>query len=115
MTRTAEDLFWALTDLTEIDLPNRVVRCGIDGDGLTVIADGRATARYRTAEQTGHLPAELLADRPIEERGRTHWRVTWALPVGADAGSAGPVGPRARCAGRPGGPTDDHRRADPDG
>ena len=80
---TAEDLFWALTDLTEIDLPSRVVRCGIDGDGLTVIADGRATARYRTAEQTGHLPAELLADRPIEERGRTHWRVTWALPVDA--------------------------------
>ena len=81
---TAEDLFWALTDLTEIDLPDRVVRCGIDGDGLTVIADGRTTRSYRTAELTGHLPPELLADRPIEERGRAHWRVTWALPVGAE-------------------------------
>ena len=80
---TAEDLFWALTDLTEIDLPDRVVRCGIDGDGLTVIADGRSTKRYRTADLTGQLPAELLADRPIEERGRAHWRITWALPVGA--------------------------------
>ncbi len=81
---TAEDLFWALSDLAEIDLPDRVVRCGIDGDGLTVIADGRTTKRYRTADLTGHLPAELLAERPIEERGRAHWRITWALPVGAD-------------------------------
>jgi hypothetical protein len=78
---TAEDLFWALTDLAEIDLPGGVVRCGIDGDGLTVIADGLTTRRYRTAELTGHLPAGLLADRPVEERGRAHWRITWALPV----------------------------------
>ena len=81
---TAEDLFWALTDLAEIDLPDRVVQCGIDGDGLTVIADGRTTRRYRTANLTGHLPPELLAGRPIEERGRAQWRVTWALPVGAE-------------------------------
>ena len=81
---TAEDLFWALTDLAEIDLPDRVIRCGVDGEGLTVIADGRSTKRYRTANLTGHVPAELLADRPIEERGRAHWRVTWALPVGPD-------------------------------
>lgn len=80
---TAEDLFWALTDLSEIDLPDRVVQCGIDSDGLTVISDGPTTRRYRTADLSGHLPPKLLADRPIEERGRAHWHVTWALPVGA--------------------------------
>ena len=38
----AEDLFWAVTALTEIDLPDRVVRCGIDTQGRTVITDGFA-------------------------------------------------------------------------
>jgi len=79
--RTAEDLFWALTELTEIDLPNRVVRCGIDESGLTVIDDGAAPRRYRTADRAGEIPAEMLADRPIEERRRARWHITWALPV----------------------------------
>jgi hypothetical protein len=78
---TAEDLFWALTDLAEIDLPDRIVRCGIDQDGRTVIADGRTTRRYRTADRSGGIPPALLADRPIEERLRAHWRITWALPA----------------------------------
>ncbi len=77
----AEDLFWALTDLSEIDLPDRVVRSGIDEAGFTVLDDGRSRTRYRTAERSGRIPAALLMDRPIEERGRTQWRITWALPV----------------------------------
>ena len=77
----AEDLFWSLSDLAEIDLPDRLARCGIDRDGLTVIFDGSAVRRYRTADRTGEIPAPLLADRPIEERGRSRWRITWALPV----------------------------------
>ncbi|MET0865861.1 MAG: molecular chaperone Hsp90 [Nakamurella sp.] len=78
---TAEDLFWALTDLAEIDLPSRVVRCGIEQTGLTVIDDGAIITRYRTADRFGELPADLLVDRPVEERGRARWRITWALPV----------------------------------
>ena len=90
----AEDLFWALYrgdsgDLTEIDLPDRIVRCGTDQDGLVVVDDGAARRRYRTAELTGKIPAELLADRPVEERRRAAWRVTWALPVIEIAGSDG--------------------------
>jgi hypothetical protein len=81
---TAEDLFWSLTDLAEIDLPDRVVRCGIDQHGRTVIADGQSTRRYRTADRSGAIPAALLADRPIEERSREHWRITWAFPVEKD-------------------------------
>jgi hypothetical protein len=80
----AEDLFWAVRALGEIDLPGRVVRCGVDLDGMTVITDGDVARRYRTAERFGEIPAELLADRPIEERLRSRWRITWARPVAAD-------------------------------
>ncbi|MGD6744115.1 sacsin N-terminal ATP-binding-like domain-containing protein [Streptomyces sp. BH106] len=40
--------------------------------------------RYRTVTRTGPLDAALLADRPVEERLRPHWAVTWAVPVDAD-------------------------------
>jgi len=91
---TAEDLFWALYrgdsgDLTEIDLPDRIVRCGTDQDGLVVVDEGASRRRYRTAELTGAIPAALLADRPVEERRRAAWRVTWALPVTEIAGPDG--------------------------
>ena len=88
----AEDLFWALTDLAEIDLPDRVVRNGIDEAGFTVLDDGRSRRRYRTTERSGRIPAALLIDRPIEERGRSQWRITWALPVPDDGGDDGGAG-----------------------
>ncbi|MFJ9081660.1 sacsin N-terminal ATP-binding-like domain-containing protein [Streptomyces sp. NPDC102384] len=48
-------------------------------------ADPTAPAtRYRTVTRTGPLDAALLADRPVEERLRPHWAVTWAVPVDAD-------------------------------
>ncbi|MHC5262959.1 sacsin N-terminal ATP-binding-like domain-containing protein [Streptomyces sp. UC4497] len=40
--------------------------------------------RYRTVTRTGPLDAGLLADRPVEERLRPHWAVTWAVPVDDD-------------------------------
>ena len=43
---------------------------------------------WRVATAHGAVPAELLADRPVEERDRTGWSVTWALPVGDDAPGA---------------------------
>ena len=61
---TAEDLFWALTELAEIDLPGRSVRCGLEQSGLTVIDDGVRTRRYRTADRFGDIPAELLVEPP---------------------------------------------------
>lgn len=41
----------------------------------------------RTAQ--GELDPALLADRPVEERGRRAWRVTWALPLGGEVGASG--------------------------
>ncbi|MFJ9181041.1 sacsin N-terminal ATP-binding-like domain-containing protein [Streptomyces sp. NPDC102360] len=40
--------------------------------------------RYRTVTRTGELDVGLLADRPVEERLRPHWAVTWAVPVDAE-------------------------------
>ncbi|MDX6254371.1 MAG: hypothetical protein QOJ11_705 [Frankiales bacterium] len=54
-------------------------------DGLTVIVDDGAALRWRVVRRSGTLPAELLAGRPTEERGRSRWQVLWAVNVD-DAG-----------------------------
>ncbi len=81
-TGTAEDLFWALPDLACIELDRRVFRRWVEPDGMTVIDYGDAVRRFRTTERAGRIPAALLTDRPIEERQRAHWQITWALPIG---------------------------------
>ncbi|WP_329191144.1 sacsin N-terminal ATP-binding-like domain-containing protein [Actinacidiphila glaucinigra] len=54
-------------------------------DGLTVVEDSvSGTTRWRTLSEAGPLEAALLADRPVEERLRPVWSVTWAVPVGRD-------------------------------
>ncbi|MET8690611.1 molecular chaperone Hsp90 [Streptomyces sp. NPDC004732] len=51
----------------------------------TVIEDSRdGTTRWRTVSRQGPLAADLLKDRPVEERLRPHWSVTWAVPTGRD-------------------------------
>ncbi|TVL89014.1 sacsin N-terminal ATP-binding-like domain-containing protein [Streptomyces sp. SAJ15] len=42
-----------------------------------------AVRRWRTERAGGRLEPELLADRPVEERLRPAWSVTWAVPVDA--------------------------------
>ncbi|MFD4263525.1 sacsin N-terminal ATP-binding-like domain-containing protein [Streptomyces sp. NPDC058534] len=60
-------------------------------DALTVVEDSReGTTRWRTAAAHGPLTPDLLADRPVEERLRPHWSVTWAVPVDADGAPARP-------------------------
>ncbi|MDX2708005.1 molecular chaperone Hsp90 [Streptomyces sp. PA03-6a] len=54
-------------------------------DGLTVVVDSAGgTTRWRTVSDAGPLEAGLLSDRPVEERLRPVWSVTWAVPVGQD-------------------------------
>ncbi|MEU2507984.1 molecular chaperone Hsp90 [Streptomyces sp. NPDC007863] len=52
-------------------------------DGYVRIEDSAAEGpnRWRTVSHAGPLDAGLLADRPVEERLRPHWSVTWAVPV----------------------------------
>lgn len=78
---TAPDLLWALPDLTEIDLPDRVVTRLADPDGTVVIDDGGRRTRYRVITRSGEVPADLLAGRPVEQRGRTRWSVHWIRPL----------------------------------
>ncbi|MCZ7414885.1 MULTISPECIES: sacsin N-terminal ATP-binding-like domain-containing protein [unclassified Streptomyces] len=63
---------------------------------LTRRADGPWTVigdrRWRVASAHGVTDPALLADRPVEERGRPVWTVTWAVPVD---GSGAPVRPEA--------------------
>ncbi|MFF7975302.1 sacsin N-terminal ATP-binding-like domain-containing protein [Streptomyces sp. NPDC007905] len=54
-------------------------------DAVTVVEDSReGTTRWRTVSAHGPLTPDLLVDRPVEERLRPHWSVTWAVPVDAD-------------------------------
>lgn len=61
-------------------------------DGYVHIADSATgTHRWRTVSHGGPLDPALLKDRPVEERLRPHWSVTWAVPVD---GEGAPLYPR---------------------
>jgi hypothetical protein len=49
-----------------------------------LLTDGDVTTTWQVAQRSGELPAELLADRPVEERERRGFTVTWAVPLGED-------------------------------
>ncbi|MEU7020424.1 molecular chaperone Hsp90 [Streptomyces sp. NPDC046203] len=54
-------------------------------DGYVHIQDSATGAhRWRTVSHGGPLDQALLKDRPVEERLRPHWSVTWAVPVDED-------------------------------
>ncbi|MFI6338308.1 sacsin N-terminal ATP-binding-like domain-containing protein [Streptomyces sp. NPDC050535] len=88
-------LLLALPGLEEVvvetgDGDARTLRRRPDEHG-TVIEDSRdGTTRWRTVSRHGSLEPGLLADRPVEERLRPHWSVTWAVPVDADGAPARP-------------------------
>lgn len=64
----------------EVDGRTRRLSAARQGPDVLVHDDGERT-RWRLATRTGGLSARLLADRPVEERDRPVWSVTWALPV----------------------------------
>ncbi|WP_030804692.1 sacsin N-terminal ATP-binding-like domain-containing protein [Streptomyces sp. NRRL F-2799] len=69
----------------------RTLRRSVE-DAVTVVDDSRdGTTRWRTVAAHGALDTALLADRPVEERLRPHWSVTWAVP---EDGEGRPVRPR---------------------
>ncbi|MDH6226402.1 molecular chaperone Hsp90 [Streptomyces sp. MJP52] len=89
-------LLLALPGLGEVvvesgDAPERVLRRRVDGDHVVVEDSLSGTTRWRTATGHGALDAELLAGRPVEERLRPHWSVTWAVPVDEAGAPARPA------------------------
>ncbi|MER6463026.1 molecular chaperone Hsp90 [Streptomyces sp. NPDC001228] len=80
-------LLLALPGLAEVVIETgdtvRTLSRGTDGE-LTVVEDSRqGTTRWRTVSAHGPLTPDLLADRPVEERLRPHWSLTWAVPTDA--------------------------------
>ncbi|MFF3845869.1 sacsin N-terminal ATP-binding-like domain-containing protein [Streptomyces sp. NPDC002328] len=96
LTAVDDALLLALPGLEEVvvevhDQEPRTLRRRTDGE-LTVVEDSRdGVTRWRIAAANGPLTPDLLADRPVEERLRPYWSVTWAVPV--DGGGA-PARPR---------------------
>ncbi|MGY1834469.1 sacsin N-terminal ATP-binding-like domain-containing protein [Blastococcus sp. SYSU DS0510] len=66
------------------------------------LAEDGVPTRWAMAERTGELPAELLAGRPVEERGRRAWTVTWAVPIDDDGRPRPLPGPQVVHAPTPG-------------
>ena len=101
LARTGEALVLALPGLAEVrvavDGAERVITRedlssddagGSGADLLTTLhdADGTLTTLWRVLTRSGSLAPDLLTDRPTEDRGRTGWTLTWAVPV--DEGGA---------------------------
>ncbi|MFF8310788.1 sacsin N-terminal ATP-binding-like domain-containing protein [Streptomyces lydicus] len=85
-------LLLTLPGLAEVivDTPEgvRELRRREDGRYVLIEDSERGTTRWRVASDHGPLDPALLADRPVEERLRPAWTVTWAVPVDADGAPA---------------------------
>ncbi|WSW53948.1 molecular chaperone Hsp90 [Streptomyces platensis] len=68
----------------------RELRRSQDGPYVLIEDSERGATRWRVASDGGPLDPALLADRPVEERLRPVWSVTWAVPVD---GEGAPVRP----------------------
>ncbi|RJL33155.1 sacsin N-terminal ATP-binding-like domain-containing protein [Bailinhaonella thermotolerans] len=73
LKETGPALLLALPALERVEIE-------VDGERRALTA-AEVSASWRTHSVSGDIPAELLADRPSEERARPYWRVTWAVPA----------------------------------
>ncbi len=68
----------------------RELRRRQDGPYVLIEDSERGATRWRVATDGGPLDPALLADRPVEERQRPSWSVTWAVPVDSEGAPARP-------------------------
>ena len=89
-------LLLALPGLSEVvvETPSgtrTLTRRQLDGGDVLIEDTARTTpTRWRVDASAGSLTPELLADRPVEERLRPVWSVTWAVPVDGEGAPAAP-------------------------
>ncbi len=88
-------LLLTLPGLAEIvvetpDGERTLTRHQVDGGDVVVTDSAAGTTRWRVATAGGRLTPDLLRDRPVEERLRPGWSVTWAVPVDEDGAPARP-------------------------
>ncbi|TFV87453.1 hypothetical protein [Blastococcus sp. CT_GayMR16] len=87
LTGLPVDLLLALSGLTavEVVVDGATRTLSRDGSAPRVrLTEGERTVTWQVAQRSGELPAALLADRPVEERSRRGWTVTWAVPLDDD-------------------------------
>ncbi|MFQ1003973.1 sacsin N-terminal ATP-binding-like domain-containing protein [Modestobacter sp. SSW1-42] len=81
------ELLLALSALGRVDVvvdgAVRTLTCARDGARVR-LGDGARTTTWQLVQRTGELSEALLADRPVEERGRRRSTVTWAVPLDND-------------------------------
>ncbi|WDV52550.1 molecular chaperone Hsp90 [Streptomyces coeruleorubidus] len=68
----------------------RTISRRTDGPFTVIDDSGDGVTYWRTSAAHGPLTPELLTGRPVEERLRPHWSVTWAVPVDSDGSPARP-------------------------
>ncbi|MET9667806.1 molecular chaperone Hsp90 [Streptomyces sp. NPDC006475] len=68
----------------------RELRRTVQGPYVHVQDSAHGERRWRVVSHGGGLAPALLADRPVEERLRPHWAVTWAVPVDDEGAPARP-------------------------
>ena len=87
LAELSEDLLLALPGLASVEVVldgvTRTLAIEWADDHARVSDDGRTTV-WQVAQRAGELPTALLADRPVEERSRRRWTVTWAVPLDGD-------------------------------
>ncbi|EME99851.1 molecular chaperone Hsp90 [Streptomyces mobaraensis NBRC 13819 = DSM 40847] len=88
-------LLLALPGLRElvVELPGaapRILTAHQEAGHVVVEDSAGETTRWRVERAGGRLDPALLADRPVEERLRPDWALTWAVPVGPDGAPARP-------------------------
>lgn len=71
LDEVADPLLLALPALTEII---------VERPGRPTVVFRDVADRWHVLRREGRLPADVLATRPTEERSRSRWEVTWALP-----------------------------------
>jgi len=76
-------LLLALPRLARIEVDGRVLSREDGPNGTVLLRDGDRGQRFRVRSSSGTLPPALLVGRPVEERDRPEWTVTWAVPVDA--------------------------------
>lgn len=79
------DLLWALPGLADLTVQGpdgeRWWQRAAEQDGLTAVHSSTGTTRWSVVHAAGELTADLLRDRPVEERDRTGWWITWVRPL----------------------------------
>ena len=93
LTELDDTLLLALARLAEIvveldDGTTRTLTADRGTPGECVVGDGSRSTRWRLAVARGEADRELLADRPVEERIRPQWSLTWAVPLDEDGAPA---------------------------